>query len=148
MRTSVAAAPAAAPPSPDAPGWKPLPVAIAGTDEKESLDDEPQAAPGPIASRAQPGESSDSASRDGLPVVPADDRATPPGTVIVPAKIPDPVLPARLRTPPAATSNVALTRDTQTLTPLPGNGPPGNEPPASKPSDSAPPEEPTRNERP
>ncbi len=41
-----------------------------------------------------------------------------PGTTIVPAKIPDPVLPARLRTPPAATSNVALTRDTQTLTPV------------------------------
>jgi hypothetical protein len=40
----------------------------------------------------------------------------PPGSVIVPAKIPEPKLPERLRTPPASTSNVALTRETQTLT--------------------------------
>jgi hypothetical protein len=38
--------------------------------------------------------------------------------VIIPARIPEPKLPERLRTPPASTSNVALTRDTQTLTPL------------------------------
>ena len=43
----------------------------------------------------------------------------PPGTVIVPASIPDPVLPERLRTPPAATSNVALPRETQTTAPVP-----------------------------
>jgi hypothetical protein len=39
-------------------------------------------------------------------------------TVIIPARIPEPKLPEHLRTPPASTSNVALTRDTQSLTPL------------------------------
>jgi hypothetical protein len=33
-------------------------------------------------------------------------------------KIPPPKLPDRLRTPPASTSNVALTKETQTLTPI------------------------------
>ena len=56
--------------------------------------------------------------------------AAPPGTLIVPAKIPDPVLPERLRTPPAATSNVALTRDTQTLTPV--STPPASDASGSK----------------
>ncbi len=49
----------------------------------------------------------------------AEAPATPESpAVIVPARIPKPQLPERLRTPPASTSNVALTRDTQTLTPL------------------------------
>jgi hypothetical protein len=39
-------------------------------------------------------------------------------TIIIPVKIPPPKLPDRLRTPPASTSNVALTKETQTLTPI------------------------------
>ncbi len=38
-----------------------------------------------------------------------------PASVIVRARIPEPKLPERLRTPPASTSNVALTRQTQTM---------------------------------
>jgi hypothetical protein len=51
------------------------------------------------------------------PPVEAPDKSGP-AAVIIPARIPEPRLPERLRTPPASTSNVALTRDTQTLTPL------------------------------
>jgi hypothetical protein len=43
---------------------------------------------------------------------------TPPGSVIVRAEIPEPKLPDHLRTPPASTSNVALTKETQTLDPV------------------------------
>jgi hypothetical protein len=41
-----------------------------------------------------------------------------PPAVIIPARIPEPKLPEHLRTPPASTSNVALTRDTQSMTPV------------------------------
>jgi hypothetical protein len=66
----------------------------------------------------------------GIPALQAEDRVQEPalpgqpdktdktdsGTVIMRAKIPAPRLPERLHKPPAATSNVALTRDTQTFT--------------------------------
>lgn len=40
------------------------------------------------------------------------------GSIIVPVRLPSPKLPDSLHTPPAKTSNVALTRDTQTLKPV------------------------------
>jgi hypothetical protein len=48
----------------------------------------------------------------------APEPKAPFGSVIVRAKIPEPKLPEHLHTPPASTSNVALTKETQTLTPV------------------------------
>jgi hypothetical protein len=81
------------------------------------------------------------------PLVPVTVPPPPPESqsVIVPAKIPPPQLPSQLRTPPASTSNVALTRDTQTMNPAapesksvqddaPGDTPPESGPPRDAPS--------------
>lgn len=46
------------------------------------------------------------------------ETAAPAASVIRSVKLPEPKMPEHLRTPPAATSNVALTRETQTLAPV------------------------------
>ncbi|MBN1562675.1 MAG: hypothetical protein JXA10_02470 [Anaerolineae bacterium] len=50
--------------------------------------------------------------------MPLEPEKTDTGTIILRAPIPEPQLPERFRKPPAATSNVALTRDTQTFMPV------------------------------
>jgi hypothetical protein len=61
-------------------------------------------------------------------------QASPSDPVIIPVKLPAPTLPDRLRTPPASTSNVALTRDPQTFAPSESDSSP-------KPAKTAPPDE-------
>lgn len=69
------------------------------------------------------------------------DQAPPANAVIVPVKLPAPTLPSKFRTPPASTSNVALSRDTQTFAPVESDSSPkpaGSSPSEPEPTDPAP----------
>jgi hypothetical protein len=109
----------------------------------------------PTASAAAPGESAQPPAPAGESPQPsaAESAAPPPTTsesgeqtpspdsVIVPVELPAPALPSKFRTPPASTSNVALTRDTQTVAPSESDSSPKparTSPPDEKPTDPAP----------
>jgi hypothetical protein len=107
----------------------------------------------PAASAAAPGESTQPpapageghqppAAESAAPPPPGSGEQTPSsGSVIVPVELPAPVLPSKFRTPPASTSNVALTKDTQTFAPLESDSSPtpaGSSPPEPESTDPAP----------
>jgi hypothetical protein len=67
--------------------------------------------------KVAPGEPDEPKTVTGEPAGSSAGTAARPASVIVRARIPEPKLPEHLRTPPASTSNVALTRETQTMVP-------------------------------
>jgi hypothetical protein len=109
----------------------------------------------PAASAAAPGESTQplAPAGEGRQPSAAESAAPPPTTsgsgeqtppsdsVIVPVELPAPALPSKFRTPPASTSNVALTRDTQTVAPSESDSSPtsaGSSESEPEPTDPAP----------
>jgi hypothetical protein len=113
--------------------------------EGQSPPIEPEESPSKVSDSAPAGESSQlPAAEPSVPPASAaesEDQAPPAGAVIVPVKLPAPALPSKFRTPPASTSNVALTRDTQTFAPVESDSSPkpaGSSPSEQEPTDPAP----------
>jgi hypothetical protein len=129
------------------------------TTARQAAETSRQSPPSPpatsAASAAAPGESTQppSPGGEGRQPAAAESAAPQPTTsqpgeqmpssdsVIVPVELPAPALPSKLRTPPASTSNVALTRDTQTVAPSESDSSPtsaGSSESEPEPTDPAP----------